>query len=130
MMVSVGVLQAHAAVASVLADDGSGGEDKKSGPLGLAVILVLIIICAFLFKSMSKHLRRVREQWPLGPGMQPSGTSAPPRPVSPRTHRSDSATVLPATAVAPTQPKAEDAASNEPVADEAPQSPTAPPDEG
>lgn len=42
----------------------AGGENKKSGPIGLAVILVLCVACYFLFKSMSKHLRRVREEFP------------------------------------------------------------------
>jgi hypothetical protein len=40
------------------------GEAAKSGPIGLAVILILIIVCYFLFKSMSKHMRIVREQFP------------------------------------------------------------------
>jgi hypothetical protein len=44
------------------------GEAVKSGPWGLAIILVLCVACYFLFKSMSKHLRRVREQFP---GQQP-----------------------------------------------------------
>jgi hypothetical protein len=38
------------------------GEAAKSGPIGFAVILVLCVVCYFLFKSMSKHLRKVREQ--------------------------------------------------------------------
>ena len=42
----------------------AGGEAKKSGPLGLVVILVLCVACYFLFKSMSKHLKRVREDFP------------------------------------------------------------------
>lgn len=46
------------------------GENKKSGPIGLAVILVLCVACYFLFKSMSKHLRKVREEFP---------TDAPPQ---------------------------------------------------
>jgi hypothetical protein len=32
-------------------------ESDKSGPLGLAALLVLGIACYFLFKSMSKHMR-------------------------------------------------------------------------
>ncbi len=40
------------------------GEAAKAGPIGLVVILVLCIACYFLFKSMSKHLRRVREEFP------------------------------------------------------------------
>lgn len=41
-----------------------GGEGVKSGPIGLAVILLLCIAAYFLFKSMSKHLKRVREEFP------------------------------------------------------------------
>ena len=40
------------------------GEGVKSGPLGLAIILVLCVACYFLFKSMSKHMKRVREEFP------------------------------------------------------------------
>ena len=40
------------------------GEAAKSGPIGLAVILILCIVCYFLFKSMSKHMRKVREEFP------------------------------------------------------------------
>jgi len=43
------------------------GENKKSGPIGLAVILLLCLACYFLFKSMSKHLRKVREEFPVDP---------------------------------------------------------------
>ena len=46
------------------------GEAKKSGPIGLAVILVLCVACYFLFKSMSRHLRKVREEFP-GEGTEP-----------------------------------------------------------
>lgn len=42
----------------------AGGESKKSGPIGLAVILALCVGCYFLFKSMSKHMRKVREEFP------------------------------------------------------------------
>jgi hypothetical protein len=51
--------------ATVLA--GKSGEAVKSGPWGLAIILLLCVACYFLFKSMSKHLRRVREQFPRQP---------------------------------------------------------------
>lgn len=40
------------------------GEAAKSGPWGFAIILLLAIAFYFLFKSMSRHLRRVREQYP------------------------------------------------------------------
>ena len=39
-------------------------EGSKAGPIGLAVILLLCIACYFLFKSMSKHMKTVRENFP------------------------------------------------------------------
>jgi hypothetical protein len=64
------------------------GEAVKSGPIGLAIILILCIACYFLFKSMSRHLKAVREDFPKdtadGPGeppaepAQPVDTAAPP----------------------------------------------------
>jgi hypothetical protein len=60
------------------------GEGVKSGPIGLAVILVLCVAVYFLFKSMSKHLKKVRDEVPTD-GPQPtekipaaSGDSAQP----------------------------------------------------
>ena len=53
------------------------GEGWKSGPIGLAVILALCVASYFLFKSMSKHLRKVREEFPVG-GERPQQPSAPP----------------------------------------------------
>jgi hypothetical protein len=47
------------------------GEALKSGPIGLAVILILCIVCYFLFKSMSKHLRNVRDSFPTDPPPPP-----------------------------------------------------------
>lgn len=46
------------------------GEAAKSGPIGLAVILILCIVCYFLFKSMSKHMRKVREEFPDKPSLE------------------------------------------------------------
>lgn len=57
-----------------------GGEGVKSGPIGLAVILVLCVVAYFLFKSMSKHLRRVRDDFPVEPrhtGTHPATTVPP-----------------------------------------------------
>ena len=67
----------------------ASGESKKSGPIGLAVILILCVACYFLFKSMSRHMRKVREQFPpdeprlpepadprLLPGEQPDAPEA------------------------------------------------------
>jgi hypothetical protein len=42
----------------------ASGEAKKSGPIGLAVILIMCVACYFLFKSMSRHMRKVREEFP------------------------------------------------------------------
>jgi hypothetical protein len=59
-------------------------EGQKSGPLGFAVILVLCIACYFLFKSMSKHLKKVREEFPadepqpVRPPVQATPASSPP----------------------------------------------------
>jgi hypothetical protein len=55
------------------------GEAAKSGPIGLAVILILCVVCYFLFKSMSKHLRNVRERFPVDgqpeqPAVEQTGT--------------------------------------------------------
>jgi len=58
-------------------------EGSKSGPLGLVLILVLCVACYFLFKSMSKHLRKVREEFPTElPSPPGTGTAAPADPVS------------------------------------------------
>ena len=54
-----------------------GGEAAKSGPWGLAIILLLAVVCYFLFKSMSKHLRRVRERFP---DQRPPGSDGAPPP--------------------------------------------------
>ncbi|HEU5008551.1 MAG TPA: hypothetical protein VFT67_16385 [Jatrophihabitantaceae bacterium] len=48
-----------------LAAKGPTGEAAKSGPWGLAIILILCAACYFLFKSMSKHMRKVREGFPV-----------------------------------------------------------------
>jgi hypothetical protein len=53
-----------------------GGEGVKSGPIGLAVILVLCVAAYFLFKSMSKHLKKVREEFPSDEPDQPGDAAA------------------------------------------------------
>ena len=64
-------------VARMLADgDDGGGESKKAGPIALAVILVLVVACYFLFRSMTRHLRKVREEFPADDAQPPQ----PPRP--------------------------------------------------
>jgi hypothetical protein len=67
-------MSASIAVATTLL---AGGENKKSGPIGLAVILLLCVACYFLFKSMSRHLRKVREEFPADAPPQ-GGELAPP----------------------------------------------------
>jgi hypothetical protein len=42
----------------------AAAETGKAGPLGLLVLLLLIIASYLLFKSMSRHLRKVRQEWP------------------------------------------------------------------
>jgi hypothetical protein len=70
---------AMSTVGSSLADVAAkSGEAVKSGPWGLAIILLLCVACYFLFKSMSKHLRRVREQFPTRQVPGPDGRPAPP----------------------------------------------------
>jgi hypothetical protein len=54
------------------------GEAAKSGPIGLAVILILCIVCYFLFKSMSKHMRKVREEFPVPERPEQKHMPAPP----------------------------------------------------
>jgi hypothetical protein len=70
----------HGAAAELilLADS---GEAKKAGPLALAVVLVLFIACYFLFRSMSRHLRKVRTEFPVGAsGAESPAGSAPKQP--------------------------------------------------
>ena len=52
------------------------GEGLKSGPLGFAVILVLCVASYFLFKSMSKHLKKVREEFPADTSSAPAAPVA------------------------------------------------------
>jgi hypothetical protein len=52
-------------LATGLAAKGPTGEAAKSGPWGLAIVLILCAVCYFLFKSMSKHMRKVREEFPV-----------------------------------------------------------------
>ena len=52
------------------------GEALKAGPIWFAVVLILGIACYFLFKSMSKHLRIVRDEFPDDPA-RPSAAVRP-----------------------------------------------------
>jgi hypothetical protein len=39
-------------------------DQQKAAPLGLFVLILLGVACYFLFKSMSRHLRHVRDEFP------------------------------------------------------------------
>jgi hypothetical protein len=66
----------------VATGDDCTGECEKAGPWGLAIILVLCVICYFLFKSMSRHLKKVRQQFPTEPEDQaPTAPAADEAPV-------------------------------------------------
>ena len=88
------------------------GEAAKSGPWGFAIILVLAVACYFLFKSMSRHMKYVREHPPTemggvaGPGTAAGaadacGSMAPQRPQHPPDRHRSSAAPARATASPP-----------------------------
>lgn len=52
------------------------GEAAKSGPWGLAIILLLVVVCFFLFRSMSRHMRKVREEFPVEGRLEPGAPDA------------------------------------------------------
>jgi hypothetical protein len=54
------------------------GEAVKSGPIGLAIILILCVACYFLFKSMSRHLKAVREDFPKDEAEKSAASAASP----------------------------------------------------
>ena len=54
------------------------GEAAKSGPIALALILVLCVVCYFLFKSMSRHLKNVGENFPKDDPKPPAQPPAQP----------------------------------------------------
>jgi hypothetical protein len=57
------------------------GEGAKAGPIALLVILLLCTACYFLFRSMTKHLKKVRDDFPseLPPEPPPERPTEPPR---------------------------------------------------
>ncbi|HET6876464.1 MAG TPA: hypothetical protein VFH38_02945 [Jatrophihabitans sp.] len=68
------------------------GEAAKAGPIGLAVILLLCIAAYFLFKSMSKHMRNVRENFPVdGPNTARTTTEPNPSQQRPTTEQAQRA---------------------------------------
>jgi hypothetical protein len=50
--------------AGLPADLAAGDDQQKAAPLGLFVLVLLGVACYFLFKSMSRHLKRVRDDFP------------------------------------------------------------------
>jgi hypothetical protein len=85
------------------------GESKKSGPIGLAVILLLCVACYFLFKSMSRHLRRVREDFPAaGAGIRAAAAGPPAAPADRKASGVAPSVATPARAERPGQAAAGD----------------------
>jgi len=54
-----------------------------AGPIALLVILLLCIACYFLFRSMTKHLKKVREEFPGEPPPEPPSDLLPEPPAEP-----------------------------------------------
>jgi hypothetical protein len=79
------------------------GEGVKSGPIGLAVILVLCVAVYFLFKSMSKHLKKVRDDFPTDKPSASKKTPAPPEDSVQLTDSTQSATELSTADAAPAE---------------------------
>ncbi len=75
MMLSAAVWHAAGVLADTTPD---GPENKKASALGLAVILALCIGCYFLFRSMSRHLRKVRDNFPVNVPRSPHRDAQPP----------------------------------------------------
>jgi len=88
----------------------AGGENEKSGPIGLVVILLLCVACYFLFKSMSKHLRKVREQFPADAPVHGGELSAAPGRPSPAEPAADGDAASGTAAAAEPPPPSEDRA--------------------
>lgn len=55
----------------------AGEDTDKAGPLGLLVLILIGIATYFLFRSMSRHLRRVREGFPIAPSPMPPARVSP-----------------------------------------------------
>jgi hypothetical protein len=64
-------------VIPLLLADAPTGEAAKSGPWGLAIILLLVVACFFLFRSMSRHLRKVRQGFPVDGEQKPPASKPP-----------------------------------------------------
>ena len=59
------------------------GEGAKAGPIALLVILLLCTACYFLFRSMTKHLKKVRDEFPGEPPAEPPSDRPPEAPAEP-----------------------------------------------
>jgi hypothetical protein len=59
------------------------GEGAKAGPIALLVILLLCTACYFLFRSMTKHLKKVRDDFPSELPPEPPSERSVERPVEP-----------------------------------------------
>ena len=66
----------------------AGTDTGKAGPLALLVVVLLGVACYFLFKSMSRHLRKVQNGFPPAAPTRPAGDGNP----QPDIHRADSET--------------------------------------
>ncbi|SOD75164.1 hypothetical protein SAMN05892883_4369 [Jatrophihabitans sp. GAS493] len=77
------VVSAASAAPTGSTDNSGDGEDHKAGPWGLGIVLILCIACYFLFRSMSRHLRTVREEFPGDPADGPVPQTLPIRPDAP-----------------------------------------------
>lgn len=84
MILSVTALSAASFLADTTPD---GPENKKASALGLAVILALCVACFFLFRSMTKHLKKVRGGFPGQQAGKPTGPAASTRPGTPPAER-------------------------------------------
>lgn len=73
-----GVMISTLGAAAVLADSDKG----KGSPIGLFVVLLLVVAVYFLYRSMSKHIRRVPESFQATPGAEPSGVEPTAEPES------------------------------------------------
>jgi hypothetical protein len=69
------VALAIGSVGAVLADD----DTDKGSPIGLFVVLILVVAVYFLWRSLSRHLRRIPESFdpPAGDDQDDAVVSAP-----------------------------------------------------
>lgn len=73
-------MSAHTVLASA-ADAVVAAPNGKAGPVALFVIVLMCIAAYFLFRSMSRHLRRVPEEFAPA---TPEGAELPTQPAPPK----------------------------------------------